>query len=495
MSATDTASMIIDAFPYSHRVGEIMTTPLVTIDRAAPLSAAIALMHASKVSSLVIDPAGSADVRGILTEHDTLKAIARSGADALGAPVAAAMSSPVESIGAEEFIYKALGRLERHDLRHLPVHDAHGVIIGMLTARTLLRERVTSAMVIGDAIEEAETAAELEAAHDVLPRLAETLLAEELRTRTIAAVISGVMRDLTARAAKIAEREMAEEGRGPPPARYSVLVLGSGGRGESLLAPDQDNAIIHDGTDADDPWFAELGERFSRHLDAAGVPFCKGGVMAAKPLWRGTLAGWMAKVEHWIRSPTPTSLLNADIFFDFQPVAGDLELAHTLRRGALARTCKDPSFQKALALQLAERTAPIDMFGRLKTVEGRIDLKFWALLPIVATARIGALSLGFEGTSTMARLAAMAQAEIIVEEDLERYGQVLDLAMELILRQQIRDRKRGDKPTTKVEAIEIGHMTTARLKDGLKRVTSLALTARDIAAGGARRKPPVSPRR
>ena len=49
---------------------------------------------------------------------------------------------------------------------------------------------------------------------------------------------------MTARAAEIAEAEMIAAGHGPAPADYALLVLGSGGRGESLLAPDQDNALV-----------------------------------------------------------------------------------------------------------------------------------------------------------------------------------------------------------------------------------------------------------
>ena len=47
----------------------------------------------------------------------------------------------------------------------------------------------------------------------------------------------------TRRAAELAETALAAEGE-EPPQPYVVLVLGSAGRGESLLALDQDNAIV-----------------------------------------------------------------------------------------------------------------------------------------------------------------------------------------------------------------------------------------------------------
>ena len=58
-------------------------------------------------------------------------------------------------------------------------------------------------------------------------------------------MISRELRALTARACELAEAEMAEAGLGEAPAPYALLVLGSGGRGESLLAMDQDNALIY----------------------------------------------------------------------------------------------------------------------------------------------------------------------------------------------------------------------------------------------------------
>ena len=49
---------------------------------------------------------------------------------------------------------------------------------------------------------------------------------------------------LTQRAAVLAEQRMRKEGYGDAPCPYVLAVLGSAGRGESLLAMDQDNALI-----------------------------------------------------------------------------------------------------------------------------------------------------------------------------------------------------------------------------------------------------------
>src|SRR5690606_3541406 len=121
-------------------------------------------------------------------------------------------------------------------------------------ARGLLRLRAGSTLRIGDAIAVAADAAALAAARSELPGVAAQLLAERMTAGEIAEVVSSVIRGLTARAAELAAAELAEAGR-PPPAPWALLVLGSAGRGESLLSADQDNALVHAGRGSDDPWF------------------------------------------------------------------------------------------------------------------------------------------------------------------------------------------------------------------------------------------------
>ena len=115
------------------------------------------------------------------------------------------------------------------------------------------------------------------------------------------------------------------EGLGPPPVPYAVLVLGSAGRGESQLAADQDNAIVYaQGSEGgpEDRYFEALAGHMSGILDAAGVPLCKGGVMARNRDWRKSVADWQATIDGWVRRQRPQDLLNVDIFFDAVPVHG-----------------------------------------------------------------------------------------------------------------------------------------------------------------------------
>ena len=74
---------------------------------------------------------------------------------------------------------------------------------------------------------------------------------------------------------------------------------------------DQDNALVFAEGAADGPedrWFAALGAHVADILHEVGVPYCKGGVMAKNPAWRGSLATWRAarrQLDRPLAAPGP----------------------------------------------------------------------------------------------------------------------------------------------------------------------------------------------
>jgi len=471
-----TALRRLDAFPYLNRVGSVMTGPLRTIGRDATLDAAAGLLAAERVSSLVVlDAAGSP--AGIVTERDLILAVAADGATALSRPVQAVMSSPVATVRADQLVHVAIGRLDRLGHRHLVVVDEAGTALGMVTARSLLRQRAATALALGDEIEAAADASGLAAARRGLTPLVVALLAEGIAAPDIAAVISAVLCDLARRAAELATAAMAAEGLGAAPAPWALLVLGSGGRGESLLAADQDNALVHLGAPADDPWFAELGRRVADVLDAAGIPYCTGGVMAREPAWRHSLADWDRVVSRWAAAASPRDVLAADIFFDFRFVAGDPGLAERLRTASIARAKASPMLLHHLAADLASVSAPVGLFGRLIARDGRVDLKLPGLFPIVAAARVLALSVGSDALGTPARLRLAAGHGRMSAVDAERLEEARSLIMSLILEQQTRDIAAGRQPGNAVEVAGMDPRRRRRLAALLRDVQAFARMA------------------
>lgn len=463
----------LDAFPYQKRVGDVMSRPLVTIGPDRPLAEAATLLSDRKVSALVVLDGGE-HPRGILTERDLTRAVGKGGAEALSSPVGLVMSSPVATVSPDDFVYVAIGRLDRLGLRHLVAIDGEGRAVGMVTTRALLHQRAGTALVLGDEIEAAADGDGLAAARRRLPGLAEGLLAEGLSALDVAAVTSAVLRDLTRKATELAVAAMAGGSWGAAPAAWAMLVLGSGGRGESLLGADQDNALVHLGGEADDRWFAELGRRVADTLDLAGIPYCLGGVMAREPAWRHTLAGWEDVVRRWARAASPKDVLAADIFFDFAGVAGDAALAGRLRSLALAEVGASPLLVQHLAADLSRTQAPLGLLGGLRTESGRIDVKLPGLLPIVGAARALALRRGIAETSTRRRLGALEQAGVLPEADRELLADAQGFLMALVLEQQLLDLAAGRPPGNKVEVGRLDRRRQRRLKQVLKEVEAFA---------------------
>lgn len=467
----------IDAYPYRHRLAEVMTAPVVTAPADLALGEAAGLMDRLGISSLLVTPPGSTMVAGIVTERDVLRAVARRGAAALAEPLSAIMSGPVEGLPGDRFVYQALGRMDRLGVRHLAVTDGRGRPVGIVTARSFLRQRAGEALALGDRIQVAEDAAGIAAVRDRLPDLAAALTAEGVPALDTAAVIAELLRDMTARAAELAERAVTEL-RGPAPAPWCVLVLGSAGRGETLLSFDQDNALVHAGDATDDAWYADVAERMVTLLDAAGVPRCRGGVMASNPAWRHSAEGWRELADHWVGAAKPQDLLEVDVFFDLHPVHGDAALAETLRREALVRA-RDTGFLKNLGAQLDAASPPLTILGRLRTEDGRVDLKLGALWPVAAAARVLALRHGVTATGTMARLERLSCLGVLAEGDRTDLQGLYALAARLVLAQQIADAGNGLAPSPRIDPTRLDRMARRRLCDALRVVGRLADIVRD----------------
>ncbi|WP_323794633.1 DUF294 nucleotidyltransferase-like domain-containing protein [Nisaea sp.] len=447
------ASMSFDSYPYRHRLSDVLTWEPLDIDVTATLSQAAAAMASRNVGSILVRDGGGPHV-GILTERDIMRRIAM-GEDG-GSSVRNVMSFPVVSLPADALVYKALGRMERLGIRHLAVTDPDGKIIGVVSLRTILKTRNTAAFALGDAIESAPDSAAIAAARARLPALASALLQDGSGAATVAGAISAAMRDSTERAGTLALESMERSGLGPPPVPFTLLVLGSGGRGESLLAPDQDNAVIFDGTAEHDAWFAEWGTRLTDILDAAGIPYCNGGVMVSNPLWRGTPDDWRQRVGEWIGRGRGENLMNVDIFFDFAPVLGEAGLAASLRRDAITTARREVVFLGNLVQHIGAFRPPLawDWFGLasgFQLQDGRVDLKLGGLLPLVSAARVLALRHGIEATSTFERFRKLRERKLISAGDAMAVAEALEAFMAAILRQQLADSAAGLEPSSKID--------------------------------------------
>ena len=440
----------------------------------ATLAETLAAMTAARASAaLAVDAAGRPV--GILTEQDVVRRVAfRLSPDA---PLAAAMSAPVIACPAGQGLWQAVALLRAHRLRHLPLLDAEGRCVGLLH-RTAALEAASGAMLQHlDALAGDDAAVKRAQAG-----LAAALLAEGLPATEVVALVSGINADLHRR---VLARALAAEAE-PPPVPFTLLLMGSLGRGESLLRPDQDNGfILDDYDDAEharvDAWFRRVAERFCLGLAEVGFTLCKGGVMAMNPLWRKTRRQWREQLALWARTRSGAALLFADIFLDLRAGWGDPAPAAALRADAIALLAAQPAWGAMLAAQDARLGVGLTLWGGFADDEPgpgqRTDLKLHGLMSLVAAARLLALRAGVVEPATPARIAGLAAKGALSVAEAARLQAGFAVLLDTVLRQQLADRAAGRPPGHLVDTAALPVETRVRLKEALKAMRSFARSA------------------
>jgi len=428
-------------------------------------------------SAVIVDKGGSP--LGIITEQDICRKIAfRVSAET---PVRDLMSSPVRFVHADDRLFQAIGTMRRRGLRHMPVVEpGSGKVTGLLELHTAL------AVAAGRMVEQIDQLTHTATLHGMgrtkqaQVAVAEQLFEDSTEAPDVQRFITDINNDLYRRVVDLCLEDMASDRWGPPPAAFDVVVMGSGGRGESFLYPDQDNGfIIEDYPDAQhreiDAWFIELARRMTGALDQVGFPYCNGYVMATNPLWRKTLSQWQAQVDGWIGKGSGMVLRLADIFFDFKAVHGDGAMTGTLRTHVTA-TAHKPFFLREMFELDSVHEVALGPFNRLLVDrekgpgKGKLNLKLTGTLPLVGAARIGALANGISETSTLGRIRALRDKGVLSRDEHDYLAGAYNHITNLMLRQQIRDFSAGKAVGNHVDPADITQREKDMLVEGFKAI-------------------------
>ncbi len=470
---------------FGRRARDAMTPRVHRAGPETPVGEAIAGLAATDASAVVVVD-GAGRLIGIVTEHDIARRVAlRLPPEA---PVERAMTAPVKSVGADDLLYRAIGRMRREKLRHMPVVDGQGRPVGMLDLHAAL---AAAAERIVDQIDRLTRDASIDGWTEVKraqAELAQDLLDDNLPAPEIQALVTEINLDIHRRLLEAAIERLRAEGWGEMPVPMTLLIMGSGGRGENFLFPDQDNGfILADYPDAEhariDAWFIALAERLTAGLDRVGFPFCRGGVMATNPLWRKTASQWRDQIWLWGERRSPVAVLFADIFMDFAPAWGDADAAAALRTEVTRMLARFPALLRAMAEDETGRGVALSLFGNLKVENdaahpGRTDLKLHGTLPLVGATRLYALRAGLAETGTLARLAALARLGAVGADDAEALAQAYATVTFVMLRQQLADFRAGQPVGNHVDPDALTRLERDRLVDALKAIERLRKRAR-----------------
>jgi len=461
-------------------VRSFMKAPLAACAPTTTLHDAYATMQQRKFGSLgVVDDAGA--LVGLLTAEDVADAVVLRGSPP-GEPVTAALGRNIPTIDSDEPLWRAEEAQQTRGVKYVVVVE-NGKPVGMVSQTDILRSLLTSQSGLIDRIAEAP---DLESLRRFYLDIADTAMASRETNRlpsTAVRVVSETHLAIQRRCVDLTLAAVEAEGRGSAPAGFALLIMGSGGRREMMLDPDQDNGIIiEDGDAARSPealeWFDHFCERLNANLDAVGYILCPGDIMARNPMFRKTLGQWKEQISHLARYPNEKAARWSNIVFDFDTLTGDDALTAELRAHVTAELKAHPKLLGFMVAQDAEGRPSIGWFNRLITADdgerkGKVDIKRNGLRIIADAARVFALAHGIGSTNTNDRLRALVREGVLSADMADSVTAAYEELLDLLMVHQSGQRRRGEKLDKLIDPRDLSAYQVDVLKDSMRAVKRL----------------------
>ncbi len=119
---------------------KVADVPATTVAKNATVIEAVAAMEKNRVGAVAIVEQGL--LKGIFTERDVMLRVVLAKRDPQTTAMSEVMTTAVQTVPSGTSANEALSiMLEKH-IRHLPITDKDGRILGMLSIRNLLQRRV-----------------------------------------------------------------------------------------------------------------------------------------------------------------------------------------------------------------------------------------------------------------------------------------------------------------------------------------------------------------
>lgn len=293
--------------------------------------------------------------------------------------------------------------------------------LGLVSERNLFLQYGRFPTVVGEAISSAPDLFSLRSLRDRL----ESLILEFLDTRSslkwLMKMVGVLNRKLSSRVVELVLMAMDKEGWGMPPADFSWLMMGSGGRDELLIRSAVYHALVYGnpphGQEAEyQRFFHELATRAADALRQCGFLESPQNILAQNPNWCLPLDAMKARFSAMIADPVSNHVYSARDAFDFISLKEfPCPLAEALNAHIDQELLKHPDFIRHMASDSLLNQPPRTIFkGYVVDKEGirrdELAIKFHALLPLVDVARVLSLEAGLRRpTATFKRFEKAAE--------------------------------------------------------------------------------------
>ena len=435
---------------FTNKVMDYMTDNYILVKKNELIKTAIEQLKQYKKSTILVEDENQ--VCGIITEKDILKRVAFSANDQT--TVNQVMSEPVKFVYEDDLLFHAVGKMRKLNLNHLPVFDMDSKVLGMVDMNIALTAELGDLVFQIDQMtyDEQDVSGLIKIKQQQI-HLAEDLLNRNIYPGDISYLLSFLNNVIYRRAIRLAEKRVKEKKIIKEIPNFSVIVMGSGGRMESFLHPDQDNGLIYETNVNEDPekidlYFEELAKDFTKTLDDCGIPLCKGDLMASNQLWRKSLPNWKIQIEQWLKNHTPQDMRHIDMLYDFRSVYGKIELAEELRI-FINDKLQEKKLLKFLYFSEEESDAAIGFFGQFivekndNENKGFLNLKHTGTLPLVESIRLYSIKNKITKISTLERLDELNNLKVLSADETDFFKNAHRFMSNILLRNQVERTKKG----------------------------------------------------
>ncbi len=477
----------MEAYPFKKRLSEIMTSPVDGCASTDTVREVAKRLTKRQISAVLVTDENNIPL-GIITERDLVaNALALDAGNPDTLTAAEVMTKRPLSMPPSTYMYEAMAYMLNHNIRHLPVVE-NGEAVGIVTVRDLMRFRSQKAMLLVGNIREEKSLEGLATIHREIVTVARTLLSETRQTPEVMEILSYIHHGIIRQTYNICMEQMLAEGYIVPDIRYCFLLMGSGGRREMLLNPDQDNGFIYENVPDErlpeiEDFFVPFAEKIVSALHQVGYPLCHGKVMANNPRWCGRVQDWYDRINDWVINPEPKKVRYSSILFDFASIAGDAGLAQDLR-DIVNHEIRD--FQGFLyhmmSLDLRYKV-PVGLLGRFlldKSEEhkGELSLKHGGSIYIVDCIRMFALEKGLHELTTLERLKTLVKRNVFSQETAEHIRAAFEALTFLRLRNEISLIEAGQSPSHYLNPYDLTKIEQDLLKEAFHTVSKLQEAAK-----------------
>ena len=392
------------------------------------------------------------------------------------------MTSPVIYVNMSDLLFHAVGIMRKNNFTHIPViNDYSKEVIGILNLSDALSAELGNTISHIDSLTQDENDIQgLINIKKYQPILVENLLQQNVAPGDIAYLLSFLNNLIYLRSVNIAKKEISQKFKNFTVPNFSVITMGSGGRMESFLHPDQDNGIIYSGDESKetDLYFEELSKHFTKILDDCDIPFCKGNLMASNPLWRHSLNGWKSQLEDWTKNLSQQSMRYIEMLYDFRSVYGDASLAQDLRK-FLLNVLDNKYLQKFMYKNEENSDAGLNIFGNFvlekddEENKGLFNLKHTGTLPLVESIRLYSVKHQIEEISTQERLDKLKSLNVFTENEFDFFSNAHKFLSLILLKNQFERAKQNLSVRNYIDVYKLTDREVRMLKMYLKRIKKL----------------------